>query len=116
MATIKIRIPSKKIAFGFLEIEGDAEELGFNVTDPHEMAQKYVDLMVAYTRSEVGSVDAASKQGTIPGPETLLTEELGARKISETAPVKPWEQEKKTQAAKPWESNTSTADSSDWDI
>lgn len=122
MAKVTYRIPSKKVQYGYVEITGDPGDFGIEDTaDAHAIAQAYVDYMIAFARSEAGSVEAASKQEAPPKDpvtpdevEQLLHDELGAQKIGTKQSKKPWEKDATAATEKPWESKPASA--SDWDI
>ena len=111
MAKVTFRLPSKKVNYGYVEITGEAQELGIgNPADAHAVAQAYVNYMVDFVRSEIGTVEAASKQAPAPKDpetpeevETLLHDELGARKIATKKNTKPWEQKPQVTATPDWD-------------
>lgn len=119
MAKVTFRLPSK-VQFGYVEITGEPGEIlgDVELTDAHGVAQRYIEYVTAYKRSEAGTVAAASPQAPAPTVEELLRDELGAREISSTPAVKPWENKPATEAKadnKPWASKATPA-ADDWDI
>lgn len=118
MAKVTYRIPSKKVQYGYVEITGDPGDFGIEDTaDAHAIAKNYVDYMVAFARSEAGTVTAAKPEA--PASEDvadLLREELGARVVETTEKTskKPWENKPaEATSNKPWENKPAAAD---WDI
>ena len=118
MATITVRIPSKKVPYGFLEFQQEVPSL-----DPQGLAEMYVQLIKEYQAAEVAAFEAAPTKPVKLGPvdDTSVEEATktlndglgGVEEIEENAPVKPWDKasDTATEEKKPW-----VTDDSDWDF
>lgn len=116
MATITVRIPSKKVPYGFLEFQQEVPSL-----DPQGLAEAYAQLIKEYQAAEVAAFEAAPSKPTVKVKDTsveeatkMLDEGLGGvEEIPEDAPVKPWDKasDTATEEKKPW-----AAEDGDWDF
>jgi hypothetical protein len=115
MATITVRIPSKKVPYGFLEFQQEVPSL-----DPQGLAEMYVQLIKDYQAAEVAAFEAAPKAApkqedkSVDEAVKILDEGLGGvEEIDENAPVKPWDKasDTETEEKKPW-----AAEDGDWDF
>lgn len=117
MAKVTFRLPSKKIQYGYAEVEMDS--MGLSATALGEMYAKYV------LDFQAGEIDAVqSVKDNMKAAEDLLKSELGATKISESvnenaaqdgadelthsekaavSTTPPWSKSAPATAAKPWE-------------
>lgn len=115
---VTIRIPSKKVPYGYLEFQQDVESV-----EPQALADMYVKLIKEYQAAEVAAFEAAPTKPVKLGPVDdtsvdeavkMLNEGLGGvEEIDENAPVKPWDKtsDTATEEKKPW-----TASDGDWDF
>lgn len=115
---VTIRIPSKKVPYGYLEFQKDVESV-----EPQVLAEMYVQLIKEYQAAEVAAFEAAPTRPMKLGPvddtsveeaTKMLNDGLdGVEEIDEAAPVKPWD---KTDATATEESKPWVAEDGDWDF
>lgn len=114
---VTVRIPSKKVPYGFLEFQQEVPSL-----DPKGLAEMYVQLIKDYQAAEVAAFEAAPKQApkvedkSVDEAAKMLSDGLGgASEIDESDPPAPWDKSsdetESTQESKPWD----TSDG-DWDF
>lgn len=115
---VTVRIPSKKVPYGFLEFQQEVPSL-----DPKGLAEMYTQLIKEYQAAEVAAFEAAPSKPVKLGPVDdssvdeavkMLNDGLGGvEEIEENAPAKPWDKsaDESTTESKPWE-----ADEADWDF
>lgn len=118
---ITFRLPSKVAQYGYVEVTGSPEELGFpdDTLTPAALGDAYAKYLARYFEGEqVGVKDYADKQKA--GPESradaheLIKQELGGKVVEEMAtklisgstegdPITPTANPDRTQVSKPWE-------------
>ena len=113
---VTVRIPSKKVPYGFLEFQQEVPSL-----DPLGLAEMYAQLIKDYQMAEVAAFEAAPTKPKVKVEDTSVEEAAkmlsdglgGAEEIEENAPAKPWDKsaDESTTESKPWE-----ADEADWDF
>lgn len=115
---VTIRIPSKKVPYGFLEYQEDVP-----YADPEGLANMYVELIKRYQAAEVAAFEAAPVKPAVKAQDTSVEEATkmlndglgGVEEIEENAPVKPWDKTDSaataTEEKKPW-----AASDGDWDF
>ena len=117
MPVITVRIPSKKVPYGFLEFQQEVESV-----EPQALADMYVQLIKEYQAAEVAAFEAAHTKPKVKVEDTSIEDAVkmlndgldGVEEIDEDAPVKPWDKtsDETTTETKPWEA----ASDSDWDF
>lgn len=116
---ITVRIPSKKVPYGYLEYETEVDSV-----EPQALAEMYANLIRDYQAAEVAAFEAAPKKAVKLGPVEdssvdeavkLLNEGLGeTTEVNESDPPAPWDKtsdETESTEEKPWD-----LDDSDWDM
>lgn len=114
---VTVRIPSKKVPYGFLEFQQEVPSL-----DPLGLAEMYAQLIKDYQAAEVAAFEAAPKKPTVKVEDTSVEEATkmlndglgGVEEIDENAPAKPWDKtsdETESTNEKPWD-----LDDSAWDM
>jgi len=100
VAKVTFRYPSKKIQYGYAEVEFDVPSTMSN----EELGREYTQAVLAFQAAEIDAFEAERKQAEAPKPVNadvvrLIGNELGATVISEE--TKPWD-EPAAPAAQPW--------------
>lgn len=112
---VTVRIPSKKVPYGFLEFQQEVPSL-----DPLGLAEMYAQLIKDYQTAEVQAFEnptgsqLARADKSVDEAAKMLNDGLGGvEEIDENAPAKPWDKstDESTTESKPWE-----ADEADWDF
>jgi len=111
---VTVRIPSKKVPYGFLEFQQEVESV-----NPQDLAAMYVQLIKDYQAAEVAAFEAApvkAKPAKLVVDEVeeavkMLDEGLGVTEIDESTPVgeAPWDNASDTEA-------TSTEEKKPWNV
>lgn len=115
---VTVRIPSKKVPYGFLEFQHEVSSV-----EPQALAEMYAQLIKDYQAAEVAAFEAAPSKPKVKVEDSSVEEAAkmlsdglgGASEIDENEPAKPWDKSsdetESTTDSKPW--NT---DASDWDF
>lgn len=109
---VTFRLPSKKIGYGYAEIEFELDE-ATTLEAPANLGAMYAKYTLDF---QTGEIDAVVKyQEDMKKGEALLKSELGAKVVSEEAvpdqpePPQgdaPWEQPAPAASPKPWETKS----------
>jgi hypothetical protein len=110
---VTIRIPSKKVPYGYLEYQQDVVSV-----EPQALAEMYAELIKRYQQAEVAAFERPLTKPVQLGPvddtsveeaTKMLNDGLGGvEEVEENAPAKPWPAKTEATATtekKVWESN-----------
>lgn len=103
MAKVIFRYPSKKIQFGYVQVEVDG---GADDLTPTKLGALYVQSVLDFQAAEIDAWDEAQRDftKTQEAVTELFKKELGATVVSEEETKAPWEKPIKAEPqAKPWE-------------
>lgn len=115
---ITYRIPSKKVPYGYIEIEHDQ---GFAVMpDPSVLAEEYANYIQAYQAAEIAAFESApkvkAKAHTNEDINDVAAQEiksqLGATEVDGDDPDAPWNKNGEETTA----SETASSNEDDWDF
>ena len=116
---VTVRIPSKKVPYGFLEFQQEVESV-----NPQDLAAMYVQLIKDYQAAEVAAFEAAPVKTKPAKPVVdeveeavkMLDEGLGVTEIEESTPVAPWDSTSDTEATSTEEKKPWNVSDGDWDF
>ena len=113
---ITVRIPSKKVPYGYLEYETEVDSV-----EPQALAEMYANLIRDYQAAEVKAFENPPKAApkvedkSVEEATKILDEGLdGVTEVNESDPPAPWDKtsdETESTEEKPWD-----LDDSDWDM
>jgi len=121
---VTIRIPSKKVPYGFIELIGDHTEFPVDANNPEELAEAYAWYIKTYQDAEVKAFETGAKAPAkdksdedindvaLDRAADTIKDSLGATEISENDPVAPWDKPtEETTIKKDWD-----VSDGDWDF
>ena len=112
---VTYRIPSKKVPYGYIEIEDDQSYAV--MPDAEVLAQDYAAYILKYQGAEVAAFEQPPKAAPKAKPDPvdaaadLMKEALGATEVDGDDPAAPWNEDETPTESKPADSNES-----DWDF
>lgn len=121
---VTFRIPSKKVQYGYLEVEDD--QSWAVMPSPLELAEHYAQFILDYQAAEkmafenptASQIKKADANDDINAAAQVIKDELGATELSPEEAAKPWNKTEEPTSSKPWSEPTAApavADS-DWDF
>ena len=114
---VTYRIPSKKVPYGYIEIDWERTDGDASLPSPEELAQEYAAYILAYQKAEVAAFEQPPKAAPKAKPDPvdaaadLMREALGATEVDGDDPAAPWNEDETPTTSKPADSNES-----DWDF